>query len=44
MPGSLLKIPVSGEHTAALKKKARDEWLCLILRMREMTQELRQPN
>ena len=42
----LFKIPVcgagDGEHTAALKKKARDEWLRLILRTREMTQDLRQ--
>ena len=35
MPGSLFKIPVSGEHTAALKTKTRDEWLCLILNERD---------
>ena len=43
---SLFKIPVvgasDGEVTEASKKKAREEWLRLILRTREMTEGLRQ--
>lgn len=42
---SLFKIPVvgaaDGEETAAKKRKAREEWLRLILRTREMTPELK---
>ena len=43
---SLFKIPLiranESEVTSALKKKAREEWLRLILRTREMTLELKQ--
>ena len=43
---SLFKIPLiranESEVTLALKKKAREEWLRLILRTREMTPELKQ--
>lgn len=42
---SLFRIPrVSahdGDHTKQLKRKAREEWLRLILRTREMTSELK---
>jgi hypothetical protein len=42
---SLFKIPAprddDSEHTVALKTKAREEWLRLILRTREMTVELK---
>ena len=42
---SLFKIPSlcddDGEHTVALKTKAREEWLRLILRTREMTPALK---
>jgi hypothetical protein len=30
-----------GEHTKALKKNAREEWLRLVLRTREMTPDLK---
>ena len=43
---SLFKIPVvcaaDSDHTKALKTKARQEWIALILRTREMTLELKQ--
>ena len=42
---SLSKIPATreddSEHTVGLKTKAREEWLRLILRTREMTTELK---
>ena len=42
---SLFKIPATrnddSEHTVALKTKAREEWLRLILRTRELTAELK---
>lgn len=42
---SRFKIPVvcasDGEHTKALKRKAREEWLRLILRTRQLTPELK---
>ena len=42
---SLFKIPslrdADSEHTVALKTKAREEWLRLILRTRETTLELK---
>ena len=43
---SLFRIPsvksVDGEYTKELKRKAREEWLRLILRTRETTEELKQ--
>ena len=43
---SLFKIPVvsaaDSEHTRDLKKKAREEWVTLILGTRELTPELKQ--
>lgn len=43
---SLFRIPSvsasDGEHTKELKRKAREEWLRLILRTRETTAELKQ--
>ena len=43
---SLFRIPSvsasDGEHTKGLKRKAREEWLRLILRTRETTAELKQ--
>lgn len=42
---ALFKIPVvsasDGEHSKALKKQAREEWLRLITRTREMTPDLK---
>ena len=42
---SLFKIPVvsarDGDHIKVLKQNAREEWLRLILRTREMTPELK---
>lgn len=43
---SLFKIPTvnarDSEHTAASKRKAREEWLRLVLRTREMDADLKQ--
>jgi hypothetical protein len=43
---SLFRIPsvksADGEYTKELKRKVREEWLCLILRTRETTAELKQ--
>ncbi len=43
---SFFKIPTvsatDGEETASLKRKAREEWLRLLLRTREMTGDLKQ--
>ena len=43
---SFFKIPTvsatDGEETASLKRKARGEWLRLLLRTREMTGDLKQ--
>lgn len=43
---SLFKIPVvradDGEQTSSTKKKAREEWLNVILRTREMTPDLQE--
>ena len=42
---ALFKIPVvspsDGEHSKALKRKAREEWIRLITRTREMTPDLK---
>ena len=42
---SLFRLPTvaaaNGEHTIALKQKAREEWLRLILRTREQTPDLK---
>ena len=42
---SLFKIPVvsarDGDHVKSLKQNAREEWLRLILRTREMTPDLK---
>ena len=42
---SLFRIPTvaaaDGEHTKTLKRKAREEWLRLLLRTRQMTPELK---
>jgi hypothetical protein len=42
---SLFRIPTvaaaDGEHTKYLKRKAREEWLRLLLRTRQMTPELK---
>jgi hypothetical protein len=42
---SLFRIPTvaaaDGEHTKSLKRKAREEWLRLLLRTRQMTPELK---
>ena len=41
----LFRLPTiaaaDGEHTQTLKKNAREEWLCLVLRTREMTPDLK---
>jgi hypothetical protein len=42
---SLFTLPTiaaaDGKLTKALKKNAREEWLCLVLRTREMTPDLK---
>ena len=42
---ALFKIPVvsasDGEHSKELKRKAHEEWLCLIMRTREMMLDLK---
>ena len=42
---SLFRLPTvataDGEHTIALKQKAREEWLHLILRTREQTPDVK---